>query len=192
LRSGHTQSRFEREFAYTRALQPKDGLEDVILAPTVPTHELHFLTNTKGWKDQDDEHRNQPSDNDAPLEARVEEGDAAALSHATAGNSSAFDISNSASELHDHSALGGVGASLVGSSIEHEAETLQLPEDDGRCDSQTAIMAAHPEAVLGRTGGADCVAAAGSIASAAAEMYRGQLEAISCSRLPIPLCISRQ
>jgi hypothetical protein len=29
----------------------------VILAPAVPDHELHFLTNTKGWKDQDDGHR---------------------------------------------------------------------------------------------------------------------------------------
>jgi hypothetical protein len=144
----------------------------VIIAPTVATHELHFLTNTKGWKDQDDAHRNKPTDNDAPLETRVEDEDAAVHSRATAGNLSAVDISCSASELHDGSTLGGAGGS-----IEHDAETLQLPEDDGRCDSPTAIMAA-----LGRTAGADCVAAAGSIATAAAVMYRGQLEAISSSR----------
>ncbi len=148
----------------------------MILAPTVATHELHFLTSTKGWKDQDGTHRNKPTGNDAPLETRVEDEDAAAHSHATGGNLSAVDISSSASELHDGSTLGEAGGS-----IEHEAETLQLQEDDGRCNSSTAIMALHPEAALGRTAGADYVAAAGSIATAAAEMYRGQLEAISSS-----------
>jgi hypothetical protein len=56
-RTSEALGRFEREFADTRALQPKDGLEDVMLAPTVQGHELHFLTNTRGWKDEDDGHR---------------------------------------------------------------------------------------------------------------------------------------
>lgn len=195
--SRDTHGRFEREFAYTRALQPKDGLEDVILGPTVPTHELHFLTNTRGWKDQDEEHRNKRWDNDATVETRVEDEDAAA-SHATAGDMSAVDISNSAPDVHGRVTLEGEGKSagtlslLVDSSMEQEAEALQLSDDDGRCDGHAAITASHAQEALGRAGGADCVAAAGSIATAAAEMYRGQLEAISSSRLPVPLGFSRQ
>jgi hypothetical protein len=31
-----------------------------MLAPTVQDHELHFLTNTKGWKNEDEGHRTEP------------------------------------------------------------------------------------------------------------------------------------
>ncbi len=141
----------------------------MILAPTVSAHELHFLTNTRGWKDQDAGHRSDQQGYDFS-EAEVSAGDVAAL-----------EFSNSVSAREVCGSFGGESSS----SLDFDTANLQLSGDDISYDSPSVTMPLHVERAILRAVSEDDLVAASSIATAAAEMYKGQLEALTCSKLTI-------
>ena len=215
--------RFEREFAATRALQPKDGLEDMILGPSVLDHELHFLTNTKGWKDQDDGHRRDIVAG-SMSEASVVQGvktDAVDAVTVLDENATDGDVSTTGKDVNGHTLheeiaaasvarLEGVGAvpllqsPTINAAENGTADAVAVSEATNPAPqplSESAANVGDVRVSANDTAGANrtvvcstpatddvagAAAAAASIASAAAEMFRGQLTAISNSK---PYCV---
>ena len=208
--------RFEREFADTRALQPKDGLEDVVLAPTVHGHELHFLTNTRGWKDEDDGHRTRVKSIHDHEGQGVSTGSAKHLNTAAAsgcGSSLVVEqqaeteraavrvqdaVDESVMPLHavvsvsDHERVSSDAAAedIVVKQHDHtSSEPIVEPSLAAAGSTGTALGVAHRGAAavpcVDHSERASAAAAAASVAAAAAEMFRGQLAAITTSAFAV-------
>jgi hypothetical protein len=138
-------TRFEREFAATRALQPKDGLEDVILAPAVQGHEIHFLTNTTGWKDQDEGHRSATSL--APETTAV--------------------VDPSASPIHSQTPV---------PTLQYSTSPSVPDASQGNAEDDSPVLSDAAD------GMAAVAAAAASITTAGAELFKSQMAVISTSK----------
>lgn len=206
--------RFEREFADTRALQPKDGLEDVVLAPTVQGHELHFLTNTRGWKDEDDGHRTGVKSIHDHEGQGVSTGSAKHLNTSAASGCGSSLVAEQQAEteraavrvqdtvdesvmpLHavdsasDHERVSSDGAAedIVAKQHDHTSSE-PIVEPSLAAAGSAALGVAHRGAAtvpcVDHSERASAAAAAATVAAAAAEMFRGQLAAITTSAFAV-------
>ena len=183
-----------------------------MLAPTVHGHELHFLTNTRGWKDEDDGHRTGVKsihDHEG-----VSTGSAKHLNTSAAsgcGSSLAVEqqaeteraavrvqdaVDESVMPLHavdsasDHERVSSDAAAedIVAEQHDHTSSE-PIVEPSLAAAGSAALAVAHRGAAatpcVDHSERASAAAAAASVAAAAAEMFRGQLAAITTSAFAV-------